>query len=186
MPVRKTAAKKTATPAKKTATTKKVAAKKTAPPKSASASADESKEAAIAAKIVAAIKEGNFDPYLNDLDSALTDRMNRHITEKNAAAKKSASAAPAEKKVSAPPKKKKTVTITPEPDGEYKVSDRLASLAGAKVKFIRFKADSDSKKSVVEMLTGKPGSPKGKRVVIPTSALEESGDAKKKRAVKKK
>lgn len=186
MPVRKPAAKKTATPAKKTATTKKVAAKKTAPTKSAeSASADEPKEAAIAQKIVAAIKEGNFDPYLNDLDEALSDRINRHVTEKNAAAKKSASAAPAEKKVSAPPKKKRE-SITPEPDGEYKVSDRLASLAGAKVKFIRFKADTDSKKSVVEMLTGKPGSPKGKRVVIPTSALEESGDAKKKRAVKKK
>lgn len=183
MPVRKTAAKKTATPAKKVA---KSAAKKTTA-KSESA-APEAAEAAIAKKIVAAIEGGNFDPYLNDLDSALTIRINKHIAEKRAASKKSASPAPAEKKVSAPPvkKKKPTVSITPELDGTYKVSERLSSLAGATVRFVRFKPDTDEKKSVVEMLTGKPGSPKGKRVVIPTSALEEVAQPAKKRAAKKK
>ena len=188
MPVRKTAAKKTATPAKKTAKSAAPAlAKKVA---AAKKTAESNPEESAAKRIIAAIESGAFDGYLNQFDAALTKRINEHVVENQKAkttAKSASSSTPSEKKVAPPPKKaKKTVTITPEQDGEYKVSDRLASLAGAKVKFIRFKADSDGKKSVVEMLTGKPGSPKGKRVVIPTSALEESGDVKKKRAVKKK
>lgn len=162
MPVKKPAAKSAAKPlAKKVAAAKKPV-KKTAAPKGDS----------LGQRVASAIVAGEFDGDLALLDDALTERSNE------IAATKKTTEAPAktEKKVAAPPKKSKSASaaIVPEPNKTYGIATTLKSLAGAKVKFLRFKVTPDGpdeKKSVVEMLTDKPGSPKGKKVVIPTSGL---------------
>lgn len=163
---KKTAKKAVATPAKKTPAKKTVAGKV---------------EETLVDRIAAGIVGGSFDGELVKLDDALTTRANAQAV----AARKESASKPAAKKVSAPPKKV-TVETTVEPTSgtSYGVSPKFKPLSGAKVKFIRFKADSAGEKSVVEMMTDKPGSPKGKKVVIPTAALVESKTAARKTAKK--
>lgn len=182
---------KSAVPTKKAAATpaKKAVAKKTAPAKDAdirNEDADNKEIKATVDAIIGAIKTGAFDGHLTALDDALTARSN-----KRRAASASASAKPAEKKVAPAPKRvvqedepTATVLVTPVANTTYLVSEKFKPLAGAKVKFIRFRADDDQK-VVVEMLTDKPGSPKGKRVMIPTKSLVEVKPAAKKTAAKK-
>lgn len=161
-------------PARKTTATKKTAAKKTAAPKKSSSTTAPSSGAEQSAgeKIASAIRAGHLDDWLGQIDDALTARANQHLAEN----KKSAATKSTAKKVSPAPKKSAAPTPTVEPTAgtTYGVSAKFKPLAGAKVKFVRFKADTDGAKSVVEMVTDKPGNPKGKKVVIPTAALEES------------
>jgi hypothetical protein len=126
-------------------------------------------EDSLGQRIASAIAEGKFDGDLGLLDDALTDRAN-HLTATKTAAPKKSTTSTGVKKVSPPPKKNSSALV-PEPGKTYGITDKFKPLAGAKVKFIRFKADSDEKKSLVEMLTDKPGNPKGKKVVIPSNAL---------------
>lgn len=178
MPVRKSAPAKKTSPAKSAAKplAKKVAAAKKAPAKKttpAKKSASSSKQDSLGQRIANAIAAGDFDGDLGLLDDALTQRTNDLATAKKTAAAKTTTA----KKVSAPPKKSTSASVTPVKDSTYVVAATLKSLAGAKVKFRHYKAVEggvDEKKSVVEMLTDKPGSPKGKVVVIPTAALTVS------------
>jgi hypothetical protein len=152
---------------KNSATAKKTTAAK----KSASASEPADRREEVAKRISGEIVAGTFDGYLILFDDALTTRANAQAAE----ARKNAAKSPApvsEKKVGASPKKSTKPAIVPEKDKQYLVGDRIKSLAGAKVKFLRFKADTDGAKSVVEMLTDKPGNPKGKVVSVPTIALE--------------
>ena len=183
MAVKKPAAKKVA--AKKSAPAKKTAAKKSAPAKksvskSAAPKVDPLDE--IAKEICEGIVSGAFDFALVQFDDALEERLSK---QQQAAAKKTpAKKSPVAdtKKVSAPPKR--AAKVKPEAEKTYQIASKFKSLSGAKVKFKRFKAD-DENKSVVEMLTDKPGAPKGKRVVVPTTALEPVASPAKKRAAKK-
>lgn len=176
MPVRKTPVKKK--PAAKSAApalAKKVASAKTKKSASTvdkpSAKKDAPKDVAALAKNVAgAISSGKFDGHLGVIDDALTARSN----EQRNAAKKSA---PAEKKgrvTEAPKREKKDEVIVPKVGTTYKVKPSFKKLAGAKVKFKKFRAESNDEKAVVEMVTEKPGFPKGKNIVIPVSALSTS------------
>lgn len=181
MPVRKPAAAKKKTPAKSAAPalSKKVAAKKTAakktPAKKSSASGskgDNAKIDSLAQNICKAIVSGDFDGNIKALDDALTERI-------NARAKESAKKTPAakeEKKVGTAPKRKpaeKKEPLVPVKDKTYKI-ERLKKFLGAKVKFLRHK-DGDESKAVVEMMsTDVAGYPKGKRFVVPTSALAKT------------
>jgi hypothetical protein len=181
MPVKRTTAAKKAvakktTPAKSAAPAlaKEVARKKTAAKTSASASAEPAKNIEQLTKnIAAAIEGGQFDSHISLLDNAITKRINAHV----ASTAKTAAAKPAPKsetkKVSTAPKraKKPVENIVPESGKTYKLA-APAKLEGAKVKFIRPKADDDAK-VVIEMVTEKPGYPKGKRVVVPVSALRK-------------
>lgn len=120
--------------------------------------------------IAQAIISGDLDGWLGLIDDALEQRS-RAVNEVERAA---SATAKTEKKVSAPPKRTATKAEITFTKGEtYAVSDKVKSLAGAKVKFHNFKADSMKKKSVVEMLVDKPGNPKGKKVILPTIALVE-------------
>jgi DNA-binding protein HU-beta len=170
MPVKKTAAKKVA--AKKTPA-KKTAAKKTTSTKSAS-----QKQPSLGENICSAIKSGQLDGYLAEIDSALETRLAERSKEE--AKKKTSTPKPAEqeKKVAPAPKKQPPAAkVTPEKGKTYQIATKFKALAGAKVEFTKFKTGTDKKvdktKAVVIMKTDKPGNPKGKRVVIPTSALEE-------------
>lgn len=160
------AAKKTT--AKKTAV-KKTAAKKATP---ARESGDQAKQ--IAESVASAIKEGDFDGHLQMIDEALTNRMQQPNRSNGQPAKKAT-----EKKV-APPPKRSAKKINLKNGTTYQIVKGMKGIGGAKVKFIRYKADSDEKKSVVEMVTSKPGYPKGKKVAVQTMALEEV-EAKKNR-----
>jgi hypothetical protein len=158
---------------------KRAVAKKstpTRPPKGKSASAPETEGQAVVNSIVAAIEEGQFDGFLSPIDAAVTGRMDALLDAEEALAKETATKKPADsKRVAAAPKKTaapKVAKVTPKEKGVYMVGDALKTLVGAKVEFQRYKA-GDKEKSVVVMKTDKPGNPKGKRLVIPTSALEE-------------
>jgi hypothetical protein len=158
---------------------RKTVAKKTAKKSASKPAADPVK--GLVADIATAVIAGDLDAHLTLLDDALTTRANARAAE---TAKKTA-AAPAEKKVSAPPKKggssvgsTGTKAVVPVESTVYLVSDRLKNLAGAKVEFVRYKP-GDENKAVVVMKTEKPGSPRGKRVVIPVAALVEDATAKK-------
>ena len=166
-PAKKAAAKKTAAPAKKTAAKKSTSASKPAAGKGDSLEG-------LAKNIAEAIRSGQFDGHVAMLDEAITERVNAKVAE-NAKTERAAAKKTETKKVSAAPKRgatKKSEPITPKEGTTYKLSGP-AKLAGAKVKFLRFKSDDD-KKAVVEMVTGKPGYPKEKRVVVPVSALAPS------------
>lgn len=161
---KKTTAKKATSSAKKSAPAKKTTAKKPAA-KDSSASDDRTNDG-LAKKIVTAIKAGEFDGHISDFDNAVSERIEQQRVE-NAKKKTPAKKGAESKKVSAAPKRE---SITPEPNKSYKVSSRFKKLAGAKVKFIRFKAEDDTK-GVVEMMVDKPGYPKGKRAILPVSVL---------------
>lgn len=164
-------------PAAKKPAAKKTAAKKTAAPakKSGSASSDaaasDKQIGDAVTRICENIENGGFDGHLQKFDDALTKRINAQNAAKRAAAKKTA-----EKRVAAPPKKAAPAapktTVEPEPGKTYGIKKTFKQLAGAKVKFVRFKAETDGAKSIVEMMSDVPGNPKGKKVAIPTSALE--------------
>lgn len=185
MPVKKTVAKKTATrTAKKTTASaskplsKEVrSAKKTTKPKPAPEPDedfnDDEELDALAELLVTALKEGDLDGALGKIDDAVTERINRHNAEqRKQAAKKTA---PAEKRVSAPPKKQSVSASVEKPvkNTTYVIRDAFKKLAGAKVKFIHFKPNTDNEKIVIEMMSDKPGNPKGKRLVVPLAAIEE-------------
>jgi hypothetical protein len=170
MPVRKSPAKKA--PAKKTV------AKKTTTKGASSASAkkttvpsNQAQYQALADGVASAIREGSLDGYLELLDDALTDRANSINSQTTAAAKKSASTA---KKTTPPPSREKVKPITPKKGSVYKITTAFKALSGAKVEFVRFRTKDgvvDKNKAVVIMQTDKPGNPKGKRVIVPVSAL---------------
>lgn len=151
---------------------KKVAAKKTtkktAAKKSESASGAPRDVDSLAGRIIDAIKQGEFDGHIADLDDAITARINKQATAKKTAAKKPA--ASGERKVSSAPKRKTDAPVEAEPGKTYKISSKVKKLAGAKVKFIRPSA-KDENKGMMEMLVDKPGYPKGKRFLLPLSAL---------------
>lgn len=175
VPARKTAAKKVASkaPAKKTVAKKTTPAKtKPAALKGKSASAAQpSNVEELAARVCTAIRNGDFDGSIADIDNAVNARISAQASER-AAAKKTA--APAPKKVSAAPKRNAKVVeaVVPEDGKTYKINSKIKKLEGAKVKFIRFKAEDDSK-GVVELMVDKPGYPKGKRSIVPVSALSK-------------
>jgi len=158
--------------------TVKPPAKKTSPAK-AKSSPKPAPEEAIAKQILDAITGGHLDGYLTQIDDALTERSNAKI-EARVAAEKPASASGG-KTVAPPPKKpaasKGAATVTPVKDKVYLVSSAFKKLAGSEVSFVRHK-DGDVAKSVVAMVTDKPGFPVGKRVVIPTNALAAKPAAK--------
>jgi hypothetical protein len=106
---------------------------------------------------------------VRNIDDALTDRVNAAQKTESTTAKKSASA----KKTTAPPKRA-TKTVAAKVGETYKIAASFKKLAGAKVEFRRFKVvdgEANKDKAVVKMLTDKPGNPKGKVIVVPTSAL---------------
>jgi hypothetical protein len=196
MVAKKPAAKKTVAKKTTAAPAKKVAAKKTAAKKG---SASEGGGVMDTINLIAAaIVNGDLDAGIIPLDDAITKRINAVAAERQKAEANKRKVAD-DKKVSTPPKKsepepdeeddapKGTPVKTPEEGKTYVIADRLKSLAGAKVKFLRFKADDD-KKAVVEMLTDVAGNPKGKRVGVPIAALLVPPATKKpaRRAVKKK
>lgn len=162
MPVKRATAKKTVA--------KKTAAKKPTGTAAAKKTAEVDPAENIAKNVSAAIVEGKFDRYLVLIDDALTTRINKQNAE---AAKKTAEPAPAktERKVSTPPKRAKK-SIVPEVGKNYLVSDSSKNIGGARVKFKRTKVDAPEK-AVVEMVTDKPGYPKGKLIVLPVAYLEE-------------
>lgn len=164
MPVRKnTAAKKTTAPAKKAAA--KPAAKKS----SASSGLSETQVEQVGKLVLAAIKGGDLDHMLVQFDDALTARINKHIKEqaakKPAAGTKEKTASPAPKRESASTKKSLDLVA----NKNYKLG-APAKLKDAKVKYLK-PSPKDASKVVVEMVTEKPGYAKGKRIVLPKSAL---------------
>ena len=182
MPVKKPATKPTAKKAvaKKTSS---ATAKKSSPAKK---NASGSSQTDIIDVVIAALNGGEFDGRLDDLDDALTNRINTIIKAETAEEKKKSSAA-ATKKVSAPPAKSKsaiptTAKVTPKKDGVY-----LHTKLGAKVKFLRHKVTDgaqDKNKSVVEMIDGVEGKPRGTKVVVATNLLDNVPAAKKTAAKK--
>lgn len=169
MPVKKPAAKKKTSKSAAPALTKKVTAtKRRAPAKKTTAKSAADPAQQVANDICSAIVSGRLDGYLIQMDDALTERLRARQTEAREKVEKSA---PAEKKVPSAPKKSRPL-VKPVSDRKYKVVDSNKAIGGATVVFLRHKVEDDSK-SVVEMATDKPGYPKGKRVVIPTSALVE-------------
>lgn len=182
MPVKKPAAAKKAAAKKSVAKSaapalaKKVTAAKRTSTKSSASTAEPVKDTeSLTKKIAEAIKSGEFDAHISLLDDAITDRINKHVAanaRKNGAASKPVAKSESKKVSSAPKRAKRPVeNIVPEPGKTYKLA-APAKLEGAKVKFIRPKADDDSK-VVIEMVTEKPGYPKGKRAIVTLAALRK-------------
>lgn len=171
-------------PTRKVATAKKTVAKKSASAAPAKKTAAPAKGAVqtheeLGEKIAANIEAGAFDASIIRLEEAITTRVNAFMIEqakKEEAAEKKKSSASGEKKVPAAPKK--SATLKPVEGKEYRVSERLSKLAGATVEFRNPKPDAPEK-AVVIMKSDVPGTPKGKRIVIPISALEEKPESKK-------
>lgn len=155
--------------------TKKSAAKKTA-------SSDPLKE--LVATFVELIKDGSLDEiYLRKVDDAITKRLEAHV---NGAASASQPAASSEKSVPLPTRKSKEApaavpvkTVEPKVNALYTIAGE--KYAGVVVKFKKWAhGDASLGKAGVEVVTEGPGYPKGKKFVIPVTALREK--ASKRRA----
>lgn len=191
---KKTTAKKAAAaPARKTTTSKPAAtksasappAKRTAPStakKTAPANPDNDDEATEKAfdnfskQVFTMIKTGAFDACFTALIDAVEERegiMARMVKEENDAKRKK----PAPKKtteekvVPMPTRTKSAAAFTPEVGSAYLIADGHP-LKGAKVTFVGFHKD-DETKSRVKMVTDAPGAPIGKGVIVPTNMLKK-------------
>jgi hypothetical protein len=146
--------------------------KTTAKPSPRKSASSKNKDRTPGDVIAEAIINGDLDGYLGLIDDALEQRS-QDVAKVEAAAKKTTTAK-TEKKVSPPPKRGKSEPLTLKKDSTYAVSTKVKGLGGAKVKFHNYKTGSNKEKAVVEMLVGKPGHPKGKKVILPAAALVAS------------
>lgn len=141
--------------------------------------------AALADDIVKMLKDGTLDEFLGAFDDALTERIEKQDEE--AAVKKwgAKTTTPAATRTVPQPTRKSASkpSFVPDVNGTYVVAGGNKQLEGKKVKFLRFRKD-DTTKAVVEMLQDAPGSPKGKKIIIPVSALKKPAAASR-RVVKK-
>lgn len=198
---KKTTAKKAAAaPARKSTTSKPAATKsasakpapKPAAKKVAAAGPDNDEEASeksldeFTKQVFTLIKNGIFDYCFTDLLDAVEEReatMATLVKEQRAA--KSApkkTTKPDDKKVVPMPTRAKKPGFVPEVGGTYVILDGHP-LAGAKVNFVGFHKD-DETKSRVKMVTDAPGAPVGKGVIVPTNMLKKPV-ARGRRSVKK-
>jgi hypothetical protein len=141
--------------------------------------------AEFAADVVAMVKEGGFDPFLEKFDEAVTERIaqfNDEQAKQQAKSEKSAT-----KTVPQPTRKGGSASkpsFVPDVNGTYVVADGVRSIGGKKVKFLRFRKD-DTTKAVVEMLEDAAGAPKGKKMVVVVASLKKPSASAGRRVVKK-
>lgn len=151
------------------------------------ATAVDPKQKKMADQISGLIADGLLDSVLTVLDDALDKRVTAQMKQQQSEQRKQAAktSAKTEKVVPEPPKRTKIVpTIVPEVGQSYQVVDNFPKIGGAKVKFVRFKKNEESK-AVIEMVVGVPGAPKGKNIVIPVAALAELPKQRTKKVAKK-
>lgn len=140
--------------------------------------------------VITMIKDGALDSGMDQLESALEDRlMVQHNLNIASAIKETAKTQLASPKVTQtsklpatpPVQKKRVATITPVAGVGYLLVSDFPKIGGAKVEFVRFRKD-DANKAVIKMAEDRPGFPIGSQTIVPVAALKEAPAVKRTRA----
>ncbi|MFE9742918.1 hypothetical protein [Streptomyces sp. NPDC006477] len=132
------------------------------------------------------IEAGTLDEVLGDIDDAISARLDA-VTPKKTTARKTTTTAPSKAEKLAPVTRKpatesaspsaKPVPVRPRKGFDYQVNPTLKNaMAGVKVKFKSYVADTNNAKSSCELLEEFKGKPAGTRVTVPTRYLVKIDD----------